>query len=141
MNEIRPPAADSDASPMMVQYQAIKAEHADVLLFYRMGDFYEMFFDDAVKAAAALDIQLTKRGAHQGQDIPMCAVPVHAAEAYLQRLIRKGFRVAICEQAEDPANRRKGAKGPLRREVVRVVTPGTLTEDTLLDARAHNFLA
>jgi DNA mismatch repair protein MutS len=142
MNDVRPPAADSsDASPMMVQYQAIKAEHADVLLFYRMGDFYEMFFDDAVKAAAALDIQLTKRGAHQGQDIPMCGVPVHAAEAYLQRLIRKGFRVAICEQAEDPANRKKGAKGPLRRAVVRVVTPGTLTEDTLLDARAHNFLA
>jgi DNA mismatch repair protein MutS len=146
MNDIRPPppaapAPDADASPMMVQYMAIKAEHADVLLFYRMGDFYEMFFDDAVRASAALDIQLTKRGAHQGQDIPMCGVPVHAAEAYLQRLICKGFRVAICEQAEDPASRRKGAKGPLRREVVRVVTPGTLTEDSLLDARAHNFLA
>src|SRR5262249_33825163 len=117
MNEPRPaPAPDTDSSPMMVQYHTIKAEHPDVLLFYRMGDFYEMFFDDAVRASAALDIQLTRRGAHQGQDIPMCGVPVHAAEAYLQRLIRKGFRVAICEQAEDPATAKKrGAKGPLRR--------------------------
>jgi len=141
MTEVRADRPDTDATPMMVQYQAIKAEHPDVLLFYRMGDFYEMFFDDAVRASAALDIQLTKRGAHQGADIPMCGVPVHAAEAYLQRLIRKGFRVAICEQSEDPAAQKKrGAKGPLRRAVLRVVTPGTLTEDSLLDARAHNFL-
>ena len=129
-------------TPMMAQYLALKEQAGDCLLFYRMGDFYEMFFDDAVQAAAALDIQLTKRGLHQGRDIAMCGVPVHAAEAYLQRLIRKGFRVAICEQAEDPATAKKrGAKGPLRRAVVRVVTPGTLTEDSLLDARSHNFLA
>src|SRR6201995_51154 len=91
----------ADATPMMAQYLAIKRSHADCLLFYRMGDFYEMFFDDAVQAAAALDIALTKRGKHDGADIPMCGVPVHAADAYLARLIRKGFRVAVCEQIED----------------------------------------
>ena len=107
-----------------------------------MGDFYEMFFDDAVAASAALDITLTKRGAHDGEDVPMCGVPVHAADAYLSRLIRKGFRVAICEQMEDPAEARKrGGKSVVKRDVVRLVTPGTLTEEGLLDARAHNFLA
>ncbi len=127
---------------MMVQYLAVKREHPDGLLFYRMGDFYELFFDDAVEAAAALDITLTKRGKHLGRDIPMCGVPVHSHETYLSRLIRKGFKVAVCEQTEDPAEARKrGSKSVVRREVVRVITPGTLTEDTLLEARRNNFLA
>jgi len=129
-------------TPMMAQYLKIKAAHTDALLFYRMGDFYELFFDDAVAAAAALDIALTRRGKHLGEDIQMCGVPVHAAESYLLTLIRKGFRVAVCEQMEDPAEAKKrGYKAVVKREVVRLVTPGTLTEDTLLDARRHNFLA
>ncbi len=107
-----------------------------------MGDFYEMFFDDAVAAAAALDIALTKRGMHLGEPIAMCGVPVHAAEGYLLTLIRKGFRVAIAEQLEDPAEAKKrGYKSVVKRDVVRLVTPGTLTEESLLDARRHNFLA
>ena len=127
---------------MMAQYLEIKAQHSEALLFYRMGDFYEMFFDDAVAAAAALDIALTKRGQHQGADIPMCGVPVHSAEGYLLTLIRKGFRVAIAEQLEDPAEAKKrGSKSVVKRDVVRLVTPGTLTEETLLEARRHNFLA
>ncbi|MGR3838017.1 MAG: DNA mismatch repair protein MutS [Cognatishimia sp.] len=127
---------------MMAQYLEIKAEHPDALLFYRMGDFYEMFFDDAVAAAEALDIALTKRGKHDGDEIPMCGVPHHAAEGYFLTLIRKGFRVAVCEQMETPAEAKKrGYKAVVRREVVRLVTPGTLTEDSLLDARRHNFLA
>ena len=130
------------ATPMMAQYLEIKAQNPDALLFYRMGDFYEMFFDDAVAAAQALDIALTRRGQHLGADIPMCGVPVHAAEGYLLTLIRKGFRVAIAEQMEDPAEAKKrGSKSVVRRDVVRLVTPGTLTEDTLLDARRHNYLA
>ena len=129
-------------TPMMAQYLAIKAANPGALLFYRMGDFYEMFFDDAVAAAAALDIALTKRGFHLGEDIPMCGVPVHAAEGYLLTLIRKGFRVAIAEQLEDPAEAKKrGAKSVVKRDVVRLVTPGTLTEESLLEARRHNFLA
>lgn len=136
------PAAAEGVTPMMAQYLAIKRDYPDCLLFYRMGDFYEMFFDDAVKASAALDITLTKRGRHLGDDIPMCGVPVHSHEAYLVRLIRKGFRVAVCEQTEDPAEAKKrGTKSVVRRDVIRVVTAGTLTEDTLLDARRHNFLA
>jgi DNA mismatch repair protein MutS len=135
-------AAEGGATPLMAQYLAIKAQNRECLLFYRMGDFYELFFEDAVKAAAALDIALTKRGKHDGQDIAMCGVPVHAADAYLARLIRQGFKVAVCEQLEDPAEAKKrGAKAVVRRDVVRVVTPGTLTEDTLLDARRHNYLA
>ncbi|MBT4770325.1 MAG: DNA mismatch repair protein MutS [Rhodospirillaceae bacterium] len=127
---------------MMAQFLEIKAQHPDCLLFYRMGDFYELFLDDAVAAAGALDITLTKRGKHQGEDIPMCGVPVHAAEAYLSRLIRKGFRVAVAEQVEDPKEAKKrGGKTLVKRDVVRVLTPGTLTEDNLLDARAHNYLA
>ena len=134
--------SDAAVTPMMAQYLQIRAEHPGALLFYRMGDFYEMFFDDAVAAAAALDITLTKRGYHMGKDIPMCGVPVHAAEGYLLTLIRKGFRVAIAEQMEDPAEaRRRGAKSVVARQVVRLVTPGTLTEEALLDARRHNFLA
>jgi len=129
-------------TPMMAQYLDIKAQVPDALLFYRMGDFYEMFFDDAVVAAAALDITLTKRGTHKGDAISMCGVPYHAAETYLQQLIRKGFRVAIAEQMEDPAEAKKrGYKAVVRREVVRLITPGTLTEDALLDARRNNFLA
>ena len=134
---------DAQVTPMMAQYLEIKGQHPDALLFYRMGDFYEMFFDDAVAAAEALDIALTRRGRHEGDDIPMCGVPAHSAESYLLTLIRKGFRVAICEQMEDPAEAKKraGSKAVVRREVVRLVTPGTLTEDTLLEARRHNFLA
>ncbi|HKR20072.1 MAG TPA: DNA mismatch repair protein MutS [Stellaceae bacterium] len=126
----------------MAQYLEIKRAHPDCLLFYRMGDFYELFFDDAVQAARALDITLTKRGKHDGDDIPMCGVPVHAAESYLARLIRQGFRVAVCEQVEDPAEAKKrGGKAVVKRAVIRIVTPGTLTEDNLLDARRNNFLA
>jgi len=136
------PAIPEDATPMMAQYLAIKHSHPDCLLFYRMGDFYEMFFEDAVQAAEALDITLTKRGKHGGQDISMCGVPVHSHEAYLSKLIRKGFKVAICEQLEDPAEAKKrGAKSVVERGVIRVVTPGTITEDALLDARRHNYLA
>ena len=127
---------------MMAQFLEIKAQYPDALLFYRMGDFYEMFFDDAVAAAEALDIALTKRGKHLGQDIPMCGVPAHSSENYLLSLIRKGFRVAVCEQMENPAEAKKrGSKSVVRRDVVRLVTPGTLTEDSLLDARRNNFLA
>jgi DNA mismatch repair protein MutS len=127
---------------MMAQYLEIKAANPGCLLFYRMGDFYELFFDDAVAAAAALDIALTRRGRHDGADIPMCGVPVHAADNYLARLIRAGFKVAICEQTEDPAEAKKrGSRGPLQRAVVRLVTAGTLTEEGLLDARRHNYLA
>ncbi len=135
-------AAKPAVTPMMAQYLEIKADHPDALLFYRMGDFYEMFFDDAVAAAEALDIALTKRGKHEGSEIPMCGVPHHAAEGYFLTLIRKGFRVAVCEQMESPAEAKKrGYKAVVKREVVRLVTPGTLTEDSLLDARRHNFLA
>ncbi len=135
-------AEDLTVTPMMAQYLDLKARHPEALLFYRMGDFFEMFFDDAVAAAEALDIALTKRGMHLGAEIPMCGVPVHSAEGYLLTLIRKGFRVAIAEQVEDPAEARKrGAKAVVRREIVRLVTPGTLTEDALLEARRHNFLA
>jgi DNA mismatch repair protein MutS len=143
MSEMDLPAADpGDTTPMMAQYLALKAAHADYLLFYRMGDFYELFFADAAKAAEALDIALTKRGKHAGEDIPMCGVPVHAAESYLEKLIRKGHRVAVCEQTEDPAEAKKrGAKSVVKRAVVRLVTPGTLTEDALLEARSSNLLA
>jgi DNA mismatch repair protein MutS len=135
-------APETDATPLMAQYLAIKAAHPEYLLFYRMGDFYELFFDDAARAAEALDIALTKRGKHAGEDIPMCGVPVHAADAYLEKLIRKGFRVAVCEQVEDPAEAKKrGSKSVVKREVIRLVTPGTLTEDSLLEARASNTLA
>ncbi|MGK7650929.1 DNA mismatch repair protein MutS [Roseovarius sp. B08] len=126
---------------MMAQYLELKAQYQNALLFYRMGDFYELFFDDAVAAAEALDIALTKRGKHLGEDIAMCGVPVHSSEGYLLTLIRKGFRVAVCEQMEDPAEAKKrGSKSVVKRDVVRLVTPGTLTEESLLEARRHNFL-
>ncbi|MCC6887453.1 MAG: DNA mismatch repair protein MutS [Hyphomicrobiales bacterium] len=129
------------ATPVMEQYLEIKAAHSDCLLFYRMGDFYELFFEDAEVAARALGIVLTKRGKHLGHDIPMCGVPVIRAEEYLHRLIAQGHRVAVCEQIEDPAvARKRGAKSVVHRDVVRLVTPGTLTEDTLLDARRNNYL-
>ncbi len=132
---------DARVTPMMAQYMEIKAANPDSLLFYRMGDFYEMFFRDAEIAARALAITLTKRGKHLGEDIPMCGVPVHAADDYLQKLISLGHRVAVCEQTEDPAEAKKrGAKSVVRRDVVRLVTPGTLTEDRLLEAGRNNYL-
>ena len=128
-------------TPMMEQYIEIKTANPDFLLFYRMGDFYELFFEDAEVASRALGIVLTKRGKHLGRDIPMCGVPIERADEYLHRLIALGHRVAVCEQLEDPAEARKrGAKSVVRRDVVRLVTPGTLTEDSLLDARANNYL-
>ena len=134
-------ASDAGVTPMMAQFLEIKGANPDYLLWYRMGDFYELFFEDAVVAAKALDIQLTKRGKHLGEDIPMCGVPVRRAEDYLRRLIAQGHRVAVCEQQEDPAEAKKrGAKAVVRREVVRLVTAGTLTEDELLDARSANYL-
>ena len=131
----------ASATPMMEQYIEIKANNPDSLLFYRMGDFYELFFEDAVEASRALGITLTKRGQHLGQDIPMCGVPVHAADDYLQKLISCGFRVAVCEQVEDPAEAKKrGSKSVVRRDVVRLVTPGTLTEEKLLSPSESNYL-
>lgn len=128
-------------TPMMEQYIEIKAANVDSLLFYRMGDFYELFFDDAVEASKALGITLTKRGKHLGEDIPMCGVPVHASDDYLQRLIAKGYRVAVCEQIEDPAEAKKrGSKSVVRRDVIRLVTPGTITEEKLLDPSEANYL-
>src|SRR6516165_6882036 len=129
------------ATPVMEQYIEIKAANRDCLLFYRMGDFYELFFEDAEVAARALGIVLTKRSKHLGRDIPMCGVPIHRADEYLHRLIALGHRVAVCEQLEDPAEAKKrGGKSVVRRDVIRLVTPGTLTEDTLLDAKRNNYL-
>ncbi|MGH6768819.1 MAG: DNA mismatch repair protein MutS [Xanthobacteraceae bacterium] len=140
--EGRAPSGDAvRPTPVMEQFIEIKAANPDCLLFYRMGDFYELFFDDAEVASRALGIVLTKRGKHLGRDIPMCGVPIHRADEYLHRLIALGHRVAVCEQLEDPAEARKrGAKSVVRRDVVRLVTPGTLTEDTLLDASRNNYL-
>jgi DNA mismatch repair protein MutS len=137
----QPAEAAARVTPMMEQYLEIKAANPGLLLFYRMGDFYELFFEDAEIASRALGIMLTKRGKHQGLDIPMCGVPVERSDDYLHRLIASGHRVAVCEQMEDPAAARaRGNKSVVRRDVVRLVTPGTLTEDTLLDARANNYL-
>src|SRR5947209_4426135 len=136
------PPEGNVVTPMMRQYQEIKAAHPDCLLFYRMGDFYELFFQDAEIASRALGIVLTKRGKHQGADIPMCGVPVVRSDEYLHKLIAAGFRVAVCEQTEDPAEAKKrGAKSVVSRGVIRLITAGTLTEDTLLDARRNNYLA
>src|SRR5215212_9608452 len=142
-NRIAPKPADDvgRVTPVMEQYIEIKAANPDCLLFYRMGDFYELFFEDAEVASRALGIVLTKRGKHLGRDIPMCGVPVVRADEYLHRLIALGHRVAVCEQLENPAEARKrGGKSVVRRDVTRLVTPGTLTEDTLLDARRNNYL-
>jgi DNA mismatch repair protein MutS len=136
--------ARADApTPMMAQYRRLKEEAGEALLFYRMGDFFELFFDDAKVAAACLDIALTKRGEDAGEPIPMCGVPVHSAESYLARLIKAGHRVAIAEQTESPAEARKarGSKALVDRAIIRLVTPGTLTEETLLESSAANWLA
>src|SRR5262249_26269000 len=134
-------SGDANVTPMMKQYLEIKAANPDCLLFYRMGDFYELFFEDAEVASRALGIVLTKRGKHQGADIPMCGVPVHRSDEYLHKLIAGGLRVAVCEQTEDPAQARKrGGKSVVARDVTRLITAGTLTEDSLLDARRNNYL-
>ena len=142
----KPDAQDSPAAgrepasahtPMMQQYLRIKAQHPDVLLFYRMGDFYELFYDDARRAAKLLDITLTARGQSDGAPIPMAGVPAQTLDSYLARAVRKGESVAICEQIGDPAK----AKGPVERQVVRVVTPGTVTDDALLEERRSTLLA
>ncbi|AGF73996.1 DNA mismatch repair protein MutS [Bartonella australis AUST/NH1] len=139
---IAPPRTQPERlTPMMEQYIEIKAVNSDSLLFYRMGDFYELFFNDAVEAAQALGITLTTRGKHLGEDIPMCGVPVHAADDYLQKLIARGYRVAVCEQTEDPTEAKKrGSKSVVQRNVVRLVTPGTITEEKLLDPARANYL-
>ena len=124
-------------TPMMRQYLTIKAQHPNILLFYRMGDFYELFFDDAKKAADLLDISLTARGKSGGDPIPMAGVPYHAVESYLSRLVKMGESVAICEQVGDPAT----SKGPVERQVQRIVTPGTVTDEALLEERRDNILA
>ena len=124
-------------TPMMRQYLSIKADYPDMLVFYRMGDFYELFYDDAKRAAALLDITLTARGKSGGNPIPMAGVPYHAAEGYLAKLVRKGESIAICEQIGDPAT----SKGPVERKVTRVVTPGTLTDEALLSADRDNAVA
>ena len=124
-------------TPMMRQYLAIKAEYADMLVFYRMGDFYELFYDDAKRAAKLLDITLTSRGKSGGNPIPMAGVPYHAIEGYLAKLVRKGESAAICEQIGDPAT----SKGPVERKVMRVLTPGTLTDEALLAETRDNLVA
>ncbi len=136
------PDNTANLTPMMAQYKAVKEQYPDCLLFYRMGDFYELFFDDAITASAALDITLTKRGS-KGEDVPMCGVPWHSHESYLARLIRQGFKVALCEQVETPeeAKKRGGYKALVQRDVIRVVTQGTLTEDTLLEQNTNNYLS
>ena len=130
-------AALETHTPVMQQYLRVKAQHPDALLFYRMGDFYELFFDDAKRAARLLDITLTARGQSAGQPIPMAGVPYHSAESYIARLVRRGESVAICEQIGDPAK----SKGPVERQVVRIVTPGTVTDDAFLEARRDTLLA
>ena len=129
-------------TPMMAQYLSVKTQHPDCLVLYRMGDFYELFFDDAITASAILDITLTKRGKNQGEEIPMAGVPFHSFEPYLAKLIKAGHKVAICEQTETPeeAKKRGGYKALVNREVVRILTQGTLTEDSLLNARENNYL-
>ena len=131
-----PSSASGSHTPMMQQYLRIKAEHPDVLLFYRMGDFYELFHDDAEKAARLMDITLTARGASNGKPIRMAGVPYHAVEQYLAKLVKLGESVAICEQIGDPAT----SKGPVERQVTRIVTPGTLTDSALLDEKSDNIL-
>src|ERR1044071_8912486 len=136
-----PAITPAGVTPSMKQYLEIKAANPDCLLFYRMGDFYELFFQDAEIASRALNIVLTRRGKHNGADIPMCGVPVVRSDEYLHKLIAAGFRVAVCEQIEDPAEAKKrGAKSVVQRDVTRLITAGTLTEDSLLDARRNNYL-
>jgi DNA mismatch repair protein MutS len=129
-------ASSQTHTPMMQQYLRIKAEHPNDIVFYRMGDFYELFFDDAKRASQILDITLTARGKTGGNPIPMCGVPYHAAEGYLAKLVKQGLSVAICEQVGDPET----SKGPVERQVMRVITPGTISDEALLDARRDNLL-
>src|ERR1700736_2319259 len=136
-NPANPLNGGSGHTPMMQQYLRIKGQHPDVLLFYRMGDFYELFFDDARRAASLLDITLTARGQSGGQPIPMAGVPFHSVEGYLAKLVRKGESVAICEQLGDPAK----SKGPVDRQVMRIITPGTITDEALLDERQETLAA
>src|SRR5690242_21727918 len=128
---------DQDLTPMMRQYHAVKQETPDALLLFRLGDFYELFYDDAVTAARELEITLTARNKEKGEPIPMCGVPYHSAENYIARLIQKGHRVAICDQMEDP----RVAKKLVKREVTRIVTPGTAMNANLLRPRENNYLA
>ena len=128
-------------TPMMQQYFAVKEEHQDCLVMYRMGDFYEMFFQDAILASKALDIALTHRGTYMGEPIPMCGVPHHAFSSYMPKLVRQGFKVAICDQVESPEEAKKrGYKAVVKREVSRIITAGTLTEDNLLNGSFNNYL-
>src|SRR5690625_5243701 len=127
----------SNVTPMMQQYLRIKAEYKDAFLFFRLGDFYELFYEDAIKAAQELEITLTKRDASQDDPIPMCGVPHHSAERYIKTLVDRGYKVAICEQVEDP----KKAKGVVRREVVQLITPGTVMDSSMLDERESNYIA
>src|SRR3972149_10689992 len=130
-------ANQDQLTPLLRQYQAIKNKHRDAILFFRMGDFYEMFFDDAVTASKILEIALTTRDKRNDNPIPMCGIPYHAVDSYLPKLIRSGHKVAICEQVEDPAT----AKGIVRREVIRVVSPGTILDNNLLESRENNYIA
>jgi Mismatch repair ATPase (MutS family) len=129
------------ATPMVAQYLSIKKNYLDCLLFFRMGDFYELFFEDAIEASKILEITLTKRGTYNGEDIPMCGVPAHASDLYLSKLIKHGSKVAICEQSKILSEKNSSSKQNLmKREVVRIVTPGTLTEDNILEPKNYNFL-
>ena len=124
-------------TPMMKQYMSVKSKYKDCILFFRLGDFYEMFFEDAVIASKELEITLTKRDCGQKEKAPMCGVPYHAADSYISKLIEKDYKVAICEQLEDPAT----AKGIVKRDVIRVITPGTMTDSKALDEKSNNYLA
>ena len=141
MQQSLPFNIDNSLTPMMKQYFGIKSEHRDAIVFYRMGDFYEMFFEDAVIAAPILGIALTKRGKQDSQDIPMCGIPFHSCDSYIYKLIEAGYKLAICEQLESPEEAKKrGYKAVVKREVVRIITPGTITEDNLLGGSASSFL-
>lgn len=131
------PEVTPSMSPMMRQYVEIKSKHMDSILFFRLGDFYEMFYNDAVVASDELDLVLTKRANGEEEKAPMCGVPYHSCESYIARLVKKGYRVAICEQTEDPAK----AKKLVKRDVTRIITPGTVTEDSMLDIGRNNYLA
>ena len=137
----RPPSNSIGLTPMMIQYLLIKEKHSGDILFYRMGDFYEMFFEDAIIASSVLQITLTQRGSFQEKKIPMCGIPHHSVENYLGKLIDKGYRVAICEQQEKPLDKAKSNRAPLHREVVRIITPGTITEEKFLTSVSNNFLS
>ena len=138
----------TNATPLLTQYKEIKQRHRDSILFFRMGDFYEMFYDDAITASRILEITLTARNKEKGEDVPMCGVPYHSASPYIAKLIKKGFKVAICEQLEDspspsplPSGERVRVRGLVKRDVVRIITPGTTIDPLLLDSRENNFIA